>query len=142
MKKKKKSKSKKAAFDLDAFEKDLKSDGTSTPQGGGDDGEDGEVPDGDYKPDGDLGDDPFAANDDDEAGLGEEKELKMDWLGSDRDYTYQEVSLLVLGNEFLRLRRGWNFGFESGGIRRERSWQRVKRSRFYELSRENLIALL
>ena len=89
MKKKKKSKSKKAAFDLDAFEKDLKSDGTSTPQGGGDDGEDGEVPDGDYKPDGDLGDDPFAANDDDEAGLGEEKE--------------QEDKVQVLGGGSLML---------------------------------------
>lgn len=97
MKKKKKSKSKKAAFDLDAFEKDLKSSGTSNPlvskgDGNGEE-DDGEIVDGDYKPSGDLGDDVFAQNDEDDEAGAEQKEMKMDWLGSDRDYTYQEVSV-------------------------------------------------
>lgn len=80
LKKKKKKSSKKTAFDLEAFEKEL----GDTPQeveemdeGGGDD-------------DADLGDDPFAVQD----GPATMENGREPWLGSDRDYSYSEVSPL------------------------------------------------
>ncbi|KAN0064692.1 translation initiation factor eIF-2 beta subunit [Thecaphora frezii] len=83
--KKKKKKSKKAAFDLEAFEKELGE--------GGEDGEAGAIGD-----DEDLGENPFAQDD------GEGAESKDDqpetWHGTDRDYTYQEL----LGRIFKTLR--------------------------------------
>ena len=83
--KKKKKKGKKGGFDLEAFEKELGEGGDA--KGGdavGDQAKDGEE-------DGDLGDDPFARNDGEEGTGG--KENAETWHGTDRDYTYQEVSL-------------------------------------------------
>jgi translation initiation factor 2 subunit 2 len=83
--KKKKKKGKKGGFDLEAFEKEL--------------GEGGDV-DGDEEAtealkeggdDADLGDDPFARDEGAEAGS-LNKENAETWHGTDRDYTYQEVS--------------------------------------------------
>ncbi|KIJ47362.1 hypothetical protein M422DRAFT_226475 [Sphaerobolus stellatus SS14] len=75
--KKKKKKSKKAALDMEAFEKEL---GEKEGDLGADFEDD----------DGDLGDDPFAREEAaaarDAAELGREP-----WLGSDRDYTYSEL---------------------------------------------------
>lgn len=88
LKKKKKSK-KKANFDLEAFEKELKS--TSGADAGGDADDDGEpTPAVDLDDDADLGDDPFAQPSVGEvlASVGSGNEA---WLGSDRDYTYPEV---------------------------------------------------
>ncbi|PWN90555.1 hypothetical protein FA10DRAFT_267007 [Acaromyces ingoldii] len=84
--KKKKKKSKKGGFDLEAFEKEL-GEGTSTPKS-----DDAEV-------EGDLGDDPFGADDAEEA-VGEKKDNVETWHGTDRDYTYQEL----LGRIFATLR--------------------------------------
>ncbi len=87
MKKKKKSTKKKAAFDLDAFEKELQ----AAPAAGDDDDEDGPEPDGAHLDDIDeaeLGDDPFAQAGDAPVGVDAGNEP---WLKSDRDYTYQEV---------------------------------------------------
>ena len=76
LKKKKKKKSvKKAAFDLEAFEKEL---GDAPPS---DDASDA------ASDDGDLGDDPFAAPD----GPAAVEHGREPWLASDRDYTYSEV---------------------------------------------------
>lgn len=79
--KKKKKKSKKGGFDLEAFEKEL-GEGTSTPKS-----DDAEV-------EGDLGDDPFGADDAEEA-VGEKKDNVETWHGTDRDYTYQEVRKFI-----------------------------------------------
>lgn len=76
--KKKKKKGKKGGFDLEAFEKEL-GEGTSTPAEEAD-------------AEGDLGDDPFGADDGDEV-AGEKKDSVETWHGTDRDYTYQEVSV-------------------------------------------------
>ncbi|KJA17786.1 hypothetical protein HYPSUDRAFT_70421 [Hypholoma sublateritium FD-334 SS-4] len=87
MKKKKKSTKKKAAFDLDAFEKELQ----AAPAAGDDDDEDGPEPDGAHLDDIDeaeLGDDPFAQAGDAPVGVDAGNEP---WLKSDRDYTYQEL---------------------------------------------------
>lgn len=82
--KKKKKKSKKAAFDMEAFEKELDDGGND----GGADGTDavGGAADGE----GDLGDDPFA--NDEEGDVEDTKADAETWHGTDRDYTYQEVS--------------------------------------------------
>lgn len=80
MKKKKKKSSKKAAFDMDAFEKELgEGEGGASGAGGLDD-------------DAELGDNPFAEKDDDDAGGKAGGEQTEAWHGTDRDYTYQEVS--------------------------------------------------
>ncbi|KAK1230043.1 translation initiation factor eIF-2 beta subunit [Marasmius sp. AFHP31] len=101
IKKKKKSSKKKAAFDLEAFEKELNE---SKKDGAGSDDED--APDGEANPnlndDGDLGDDPFAQPD---APTGVESGNEA-WLGSDRDYLYPELlgrfySLLHAANPAL-----------------------------------------
>lgn len=84
--KKKPKKSKKAGFDLEAFEKELQDEGAkgSTAAADGVDGAGGADDD-------DLGDDPFKADDgDDEV---EAREVVETWHGTDRDYTYQEVSI-------------------------------------------------
>lgn len=96
---KKKKKSKKAAFDLEAFEKELGEDsGVREKQEADDDGEAADVGGED---EGDLGDDPFAADDVAE-GQGESKEEAAEtWHDSDRDYTYQEVSVLSAGQRPL-----------------------------------------
>ncbi|PWO00586.1 hypothetical protein FA09DRAFT_191234 [Tilletiopsis washingtonensis] len=83
---KKKKKSKKGAFDLEAFEKEIVGDEGGAEKAGGAGGEEDE----------DLGDDPFRQEGEDE----EEKEAEETWHGTDRDYTYQEL----LGRVFSTLR--------------------------------------
>ncbi|KAJ7774783.1 translation initiation factor [Mycena metata] len=87
LKKKKKSSKKKANFDMEAFEKELKSTVTETADGD-DDVE--PTPAVDLDDDADLGDDPFAQPAAGEvlASVGSGNEA---WLGSDRDYTYPEL---------------------------------------------------
>jgi translation initiation factor 2 subunit 2 len=107
IKKKKKSTKKKAAFDLEAFEKELndsKSKSTTTTtttssssgdgKGGAaeEDDDDGPEPDTthlDHIDEAELGDDPFAHPGDAPVGVDAGNEA---WLKSDRDYTYPEVS--------------------------------------------------
>lgn len=90
IKKKKKSNKKKAAFDLDAFEKELNESKAKSGTEGADDDEDGELNNNlEHLDDADLGDDVFAQGDvpvSVEAG-------NEAWLKSDRDYTYPEVSI-------------------------------------------------
>jgi len=86
LKKKKKSSKKKAAFDLEAFEKVLQE--SKSKDANADEEED--VPDGEHLNDIDeaeLGDDVFDRN---EAPTGVDQGTEP-WLGSDRDYTYQEL---------------------------------------------------
>ncbi|KAI9459219.1 domain found in IF2B/IF5-domain-containing protein [Lactarius psammicola] len=86
LKKKKKSTKKKAAFDLEAFEKELQE--SKSKDANADDEED--IPDGDHLNDIDeaeLGDDVFDRS---EAPAGVDQGTEP-WLGSDRDYTYQEL---------------------------------------------------
>ena len=86
LKKKKKSSKKKAAFDLEAFEKELQE--SKGKDANADDEED--VPDGGHLNDIDeaeLGDDVFDRS---EAPAGVDQGTEP-WLGSDRDYTYQEL---------------------------------------------------
>ena len=78
LKRKKKSK-KKAAMDLEAFEREL----GETERAADADGDGGVDVD-----EGDLGDDPFARGEGEHAGLEPGSEP---WLGSDRDYLYPEV---------------------------------------------------
>ena len=99
MKKKKKSTKKKANFDLEAFEKEIndsKAKSASKPEGGEDEEEDGPEPDGSHLDNIDeteLGDDPFAQPADAPVGVDAGNEA---WLKSDRDYTYQEVRVLLV----------------------------------------------
>jgi len=88
LKKKKKSK-KKANFDLEAFEKELKSSSVAEPAGDADDDVE-PTPAVDLDDDADLGDDPFAQPSAGEvlASVGSGNEA---WLSSDRDYTYPEL---------------------------------------------------
>lgn len=79
--KKKKKKGKKGGFDLEAFEKEL---GEGVNDGKEDDA--GKAVD-DVA---DLGDDPFARDQGEEGA--DEKNQTEPWQGTDRDYTYQEVS--------------------------------------------------
>jgi translation initiation factor 2 subunit 2 len=93
---KKKKKSKKAAFDLEAFEKELEDASKPAAADGDDeDAEDGPPPAIDYDEE-DLGDDVFATP---SAGAGGELTAAGDaietWHGSDRDYTYAEVRSLA-----------------------------------------------
>lgn len=83
--KKKKKKGKKGGFDLEAFEKELGEGADSK----GDDEAVEKTAAGDD--DADLGDDPFAREDGGEEGIAG-KENAETWHGTDRDYTYQEVS--------------------------------------------------
>ncbi|TFY63308.1 hypothetical protein EVG20_g6371 [Dentipellis fragilis] len=83
LKKKKKSSKKKAAFDLEAFEKELNVSKSK-------DAADEEEPDeggADEADEADLGDDPFARA---EAPTGVDAGTEP-WLGSDRDYLYSEL---------------------------------------------------
>jgi len=92
MKKKKKSSKKKAAFDLDAFEKELNDSKTKAKEDvGEEDDEDGPAPDGTHLENVDeaeLGDNPFAQPGEAPVGIDAGNEA---WLKSDRDYTYPEV---------------------------------------------------
>ncbi|KAK0521657.1 translation initiation factor eIF-2 beta subunit [Tilletia horrida] len=83
--KKKTKKTKKKTFDLDAFEKEL--DGA---EGDGADGEGGAGASR-LDTDRDLGDDPFAQDDGAAEGGDAAADAPDAWLGSDRDYTYQEL---------------------------------------------------
>jgi len=86
LKKKKKSSKKKATFDLEAFEKELHE--FKSKDANADDEED--IPDGEHLNDIDeaeLGDDVFDRS---EAPAGVDQGTEP-WLGSDRDYTYQEL---------------------------------------------------
>ena len=86
LKKKKKKSSKKAALDLEAFEKELQE--SKAQEAEEDEGRDeGAAQD---LEEGDLGDDPFARGGDSGASLDSGNEP---WLKSDRDYTYEEVSI-------------------------------------------------
>lgn len=84
LKKKKKSSKKKVAAELEAFEKEL---GEATVKEADEDGDDEE---GEYDED-ELGDDPFARGGELASAIDTGTEP---WLGSDRDYTYQEVLLI------------------------------------------------
>lgn len=84
LKKKKKKGTKKAAFDLEAFEKELA--GSKVTKEGDDDDDEGAVDETKALDDGDLGDDPFAQPAITEGGAQVET-----WHGSDRDYTYPEL---------------------------------------------------
>jgi len=77
---KKKKKSKKAAFDLEAFEKELQESSEKKHEDEVDEG-------GDYD-ETDLGDDVFAASHSAAAQVGNREET---WHGTDRDYTYAEL---------------------------------------------------
>jgi translation initiation factor 2 subunit 2 len=86
LKKKKKTSKKKAAFDLEAFEKELQE--SKSKDTNADEEED--IPDGEHLNDIDeaeLGDDVFDRS---EAPAGVDQGTEP-WLGSDRDYTYQEL---------------------------------------------------
>lgn len=81
--KRKKKKAKKAAFDMEAFEKELDEGSAGKGAAGGSGATDCK---------GDLGDDPFA-NEDGADGERVKADIET-WHGTDRDYTYQEVSTL------------------------------------------------
>ncbi|KAG6860268.1 hypothetical protein C0995_013512 [Termitomyces sp. Mi166 len=88
IKKKKKSSKKKAAFDLDAFEKELNESKAKSGAEGADDDDDAEPANSlDHLDDADLGEDVFAQGD---APVGVEAGNEA-WLRSDRDYTYPEL---------------------------------------------------
>lgn len=85
--KKKKKKGKKGGFDLEAFEKEL-GEGTDKVQETAIESKDGDD-------DADLGEDPFARGGD--AGVEESSGGNVEaWQGTDRDYTYQEVSVIII----------------------------------------------
>lgn len=89
LKKKKKSAKKKAALDMEAFEKELnesKAKDAEDDEGG----EETNLPEVDEA---ELGDDPFSRAESTGGAVGLEAGNEP-WLNSDRDYTYQEVSLV------------------------------------------------
>ncbi|TFK73134.1 translation initiation factor [Pluteus cervinus] len=91
LKKKKKSSKKKATFDLEAFEKELNENKTSSKGGAAaEDDEDEEVPTGAHLEldEETLGENPFAQAQETPVGVDAGNEP---WLKSDRDYTYQEL---------------------------------------------------
>ncbi|KAH9848101.1 eukaryotic translation initiation factor 2 beta [Lenzites betulinus] len=86
LKKKKKKSSKKAALDLEAFEKELNQSKAQDAEE--DEGpEEGAIPELD---EGELGDDPFARAGGDAAAISLDSGSEP-WLKSDRDYTYEEL---------------------------------------------------
>jgi translation initiation factor 2 subunit 2 len=90
IKKKKKSSKKKAAFDLDAFEKELNESKAKSSTIADEEDDDGDLISTahlDEIDEAELGEDPFAQND---APIGVDAGNEA-WLNSDRDYTYQEV---------------------------------------------------
>jgi translation initiation factor 2 subunit 2 len=89
LKKKKKSSKKKTNFDMEAFEKELKSSSTADPAADADDDVE-PTPAVDLDDDADLGDDPFAQPSAGEV-LASVSSGNEAWLSSDRDYTYPEV---------------------------------------------------
>lgn len=99
---KKKKKKKKAAFDLEAFEKELSQSKAKDEEADVD--ETGGEPDGHHLDDineEDLGEDVFAHPHEAPASVDPQSEP---WLASDRDYTYQEVSLETYPRAQLHLR--------------------------------------
>ena len=93
---KKKKKSKKAAFDLEAFETELEdASKPAAADGDEDDGGDGPAPAIDYDEEG-LGENVFAAP---SAGAGGDSSVAGDavetWHSTDRDYTYAKVHALL-----------------------------------------------
>jgi translation initiation factor 2 subunit 2 len=88
---KKKKKSKKAALDLDAFEKEL--EGISKPAAAEDVDEDAEERLATEYDEAELGDNVFAAPLGGVGGEVHNGDSVETWLGTDRDYTYAEVSL-------------------------------------------------
>ncbi|KAJ7940677.1 translation initiation factor [Mycena leptocephala] len=89
LKKKKKSSKKKTNFDMEAFEKELKSSSTADPAADADDDVE-PTPAVDLDDDADLGDDPFAQPSAGEV-LASVSSGNEAWLSSDRDYTYPEL---------------------------------------------------
>lgn len=96
LKKKKKKSSKKAAFDLEAFERELKEEEASAAGGanGDDDDAEGAVPE--YG-ENELGDNVFGGAGAGDAPKGDGDEHQA-WIGTDRDYTYEEVRLASLSS--------------------------------------------
>lgn len=82
LKKKKKSGKKKAAFDLEAFEKEIEQSADPSDAAAAEDP---------AAAGGDLGDDVFGDGNAAREGIAADGEQEA-WLGSDRDYTYPEVS--------------------------------------------------
>ncbi|KAG9111307.1 hypothetical protein FRC07_008072, partial [Ceratobasidium sp. 392] len=85
LKKKKKKSGKKAAFDLEAFEKELAGSAKATKEGDEED-EDGAGDEVKALDEGDLGEDVFA-----QPAAGEGGAMVETWHGTDRDYTYPEL---------------------------------------------------
>lgn len=87
---KKKKKSKKAAFDLEAFEKELEETSKAAPAAEHGDEDADETAAVDYD-EADLGEDVFAAPTAGGATDGSVADNAETWHGTDRDYTYAEV---------------------------------------------------
>ncbi|KZT54975.1 hypothetical protein CALCODRAFT_499159 [Calocera cornea HHB12733] len=83
---KKKKKKAKKALDMEAFERELEEANAADRKAKKPKTEDEDEDEADEEDDVDLGDDPFAHDVDVDAGEGDEK-----WLGTDRDYTYEEL---------------------------------------------------
>ncbi|KAI5455047.1 translation initiation factor eIF-2 beta subunit [Naganishia albida] len=83
LKKKKKSSKKKAAFDIEAFEKEIEG-GENNDEGGDYNGDSAEL-------DREIGDDVFGSNENPEADDAASKLGHEAWVGTDRDYTYPEL---------------------------------------------------
>ncbi|KAF8576271.1 hypothetical protein K439DRAFT_1640631 [Ramaria rubella] len=114
LKKKKKKSSKKAALDLEAFEKEL---GDSQVQDT-EDVDEGMIINGEDE--GDLGDDPFAVHD----GPATVENGREPWLTSDRDYSYSELlhrffSSLHASNPSLLSASGKRYTIAPPAIQRE-----------------------
>ena len=88
LKKKKKKSSKKAALDLEAFEKEL-NESKAKDADDDEEGDENQVPELDEA---ELGDDPFARGGGEGVSLDSGNEP---WLKSDRDYTYEEVCISI-----------------------------------------------
>ncbi|KAG8791233.1 hypothetical protein FRC12_009800 [Ceratobasidium sp. 428] len=87
LKKKGKKKTKKTAFDLEAFEKELAGSATTKAKDADDEDEDGAGDDTKGLDEGDLGEDVFAQP----VSGGEGGAMVETWHGTDRDYTYPEL---------------------------------------------------
>lgn len=95
--KKKKKKSKKSAFDLEAFERELVEDGSAAKEKE----DEGDEPATNEYEEKDLGDNVFGGGAADDAGLDENAgDESQAWVGTDREYTYDEVrfSFLFFGS--------------------------------------------
>lgn len=94
LQKKKKKSSKKAALDLEAFERELAEDGPAAAGAGGVAGDDEDAPAAPEYGENELGDDVFgggggaSADVEESGGDGDQDQA---WIGTDREYTYDEV---------------------------------------------------